>query len=93
MKRIKCLIFLSILPNLYISKEYNKNDPVVLKPVYHFPNKYESESYNYWHENKPQPHQHGIEPGEGKLHQHFKKYEDNENFDMFITGKFIIIYF
>ncbi|KAI1709580.1 hypothetical protein Ddc_13831 [Ditylenchus destructor] len=61
------------------------NDPVVLKPVYHHMDAYESEPYKFWHENKPHPHVHGHEPEFDQRHQHFAKYGDNEQFDNFIT--------
>ncbi|KAI1703384.1 hypothetical protein DdX_14923 [Ditylenchus destructor] len=61
------------------------NDPVVLKPVYHHMDAYESEPYKFWHENKPHPHVHGHEPEFDQRHQHFEKYGDNEQFDNFIT--------
>lgn len=88
------VIVLSIVWNgevVAMDEEPYSKDPVVLKPVYHPMNLYEAESYNYWHENKPMPHQHGIEPPEGNLHQHFAKYNDNEHFNNFITGALLVI--
>lgn len=85
---MRFLVIVLFLPLLNAKNNYHYDEPIVLKQVYHFPNKYEKESYNYWQENIPQPHQHGIEPGDGKLHQHYAKYNDNENFDGFITGDY-----
>lgn len=88
-----------IIINFINGKEYSNsdeisnfnNEPDVLNPVYHHFNDFESESYKYWKENKPISHYHNSKPSNGRLHQHFERYGEAEQYKNFITGYFSIV--
>ncbi len=62
--------------------------PIFVPIQHHAPTHYEAESYTYWYENKPMPHRHGDLHNPMERHQHFPKYNENEEklFSNFVTG-------
>jgi hypothetical protein len=54
----------------------------VIPGWYHERSIYQERPYEYWFENRPFPHRHGVEPIDGLLHQHYQYEPSHHHVDV-----------